>query len=524
MTPEQIAAWGAVLWKVLLSGGFLISVIAFRKQLGGVLDRLIRLRIRRGETELLAEVPHSERLPSEQEERPLLEKSKPAEVPEIPQLLETKDVGTLRGAMFDALFERRLDDAQAAFRRIQEQEGDPLELTRNEAVYLGIRYRIAPDPSSLSRLRELAGQPETRSVVLSWLAKAHQYARNFQTAEQTYIEAITAATSDQNRASLVAHLVRSVSESGSPARARETAIEHLGELGETARAPVYEAISEVEKALGNEELGALCLEKVCQAKPEDSDALFNAAYALSDAGFHLVATGNYDTLLRFDPENSVAANNLGVEADQMELPIRAVELYRRAADGENTLAMANLAHRLMARGFAKEAESLLKTAAAKPSPHANVAHNQASLEDRRESEKKEWPAIIARAILQREFLRSYTDAYYTRRGEVQISGAWVMDSAVPTTIEHSDGKFTAAWTAGAVKHRMTGTFTNSAAKIEIQKWEQPSLLLSILGSSKAEGHWGTAKKGYAFLNATGALCVTVLENPNEPSYQRLNRA
>ena len=63
------------------------------------------------------------------------------------------------------------------------------------------------------------------------------------------------------------------------------------------RLKLYEAMSAMEKDLGNIEMAALCKEKLVQIKPDDDELLFDAAYAESEASLKPLSVCNYTTLI-----------------------------------------------------------------------------------------------------------------------------------------------------------------------------------------------------------------------------------
>src|SRR6185369_1067483 len=115
------------------------------------------------------------------------------------------------------------------------------------------------------------------------------------------------------------------------------------------------------------------LEKALEIKPENTSLRFDAAYAQSHTDLSQLALANYDTLIRQEPDNSMAINNLGVEVDRLNMPIRSASYFKDSAEKNNTLAMANLGYRYLNRGFAKEAEEILRNAQKLENVYPNVA-------------------------------------------------------------------------------------------------------------------------------------------------------
>ena len=114
---------------------------------------------------------------------------------------------------------------------------------------------------------------------------------------------------------------------------------------EKFRLPLYRSIAAVFKAKKDELSQAIALEKATSLDPEDKQLRFEAAYALRTNVklLHSAAT-NYDTILRQQPNHSMALNNIGVIASDFQLPAKSVDFYHDSAKDHETLAMANLAY------------------------------------------------------------------------------------------------------------------------------------------------------------------------------------
>jgi hypothetical protein len=60
--------------------------------------------------------------------------------------------------------------------------------------------------------------------------------------------------------------------------------------------------------------------------------------------FSALAMMHYQAMLRFEPDNFAALNNIGIVYSEWDMPIRRVFSYKKAIENGNTLADANLAH------------------------------------------------------------------------------------------------------------------------------------------------------------------------------------
>jgi len=81
-------------------------------------------------------------------------------------------------------------------------------------------------------------------------------------------------------------------------------------------------------------------------------------------------------------------NNLGVAYRHFSLGGKAIDAYRTAAKGDETLAMSNLAYEAMGSGFLSEAGEILKEALKQPNYHDNVTSALVRLKEIPEEEAK----------------------------------------------------------------------------------------------------------------------------------------
>ena len=273
-----------------------------------------------------------------------------------------------------------------------------------------------------------------------------------------------------------------------------------------AKATLYGGIASLEKALGNLEMRAVALEKVVEYKPGDTSARFDAAFALSEVRLSHLSAMNYDTLLRFHPENASALNNLGVECETLGMPVRSISFYREAVKHNLTLAMANLANRYLKEGLVEDAESLLEKAKQEKELHPNVGRAIAAASDKRTEEESRWETVLNIGVKQQQFLHSFADAYFLGgQATTPFAGDWSLSSGESLIITQDGEKISAEWEQDQLKRRLKGTARNRGAKVRIRKWESYSTGLG--------GRFVNPTTGYAYVdpNLSELRIMTVLE-------------
>ncbi len=131
-----------------------------------------------------------------------------------------------------------------------------------------------------------------------------------------------------------------------------------------SKAKIYEALATTyEKQTPPDYFKAFAMyEQALYHSPSDTDLRFKVAYTYSNQQANGLAFYHYRELLKIKGNHSMALNNAGVAAQQLSLPITSVRYYRRSEEHGETLAMSNLAYKLLNEGFVVEAEDILEKA------------------------------------------------------------------------------------------------------------------------------------------------------------------
>lgn len=103
--------------------------------------------------------------------------------------------------MLNALRDHRFDDADAAFKARQAAEMDPTERVREEVFYLAATYIEGKPSASLERIEDIANaNPALRAYALGWVSWAYRHVSAFEQARDAANRAITASTTDDEKA------------------------------------------------------------------------------------------------------------------------------------------------------------------------------------------------------------------------------------------------------------------------------------------------------------------------------------
>ena len=290
------------------------------------------------------------------------------------------------------------------------------------------------------------------------------------------------------------------------------------ELGKTAepenKAKLYSEIAAVLKTRGDQGLRAIALEKAIEYTPTDNRARFDLAYGSSLAGFGELSALNYDTLLRFEPKNAVALNNLANGCSELGMPIKGVSLLRRAEQLKETLAMSNLASRLLDQGFVAEASETLEKAEAEADLHPNIARYRVLISERNEAERDAWTSVRGVGLKQQEFFRSFAEAWFVPLETVPFAGEWSLPDGEKLTLVQTGLQISGEW-GTYDKRQVHGKIHNRAAQVDVNKWKQHLL--------RDTGYFAFETKGYAYFTHDGRYLHLITVGEGEKLFLRFER-
>jgi hypothetical protein len=251
-------------------------------------------------------------------------------------------------------------------------------------------------------------------------------------ARAQFVQAYDVGASDEERASALIW--------GAPSRGgtQSEVIAVVGELLERSRAfREHVALSRVYASAADLFLNSrppdfdrafALYELAVQLAPTDNSLRFDLAYAYAQQNAHAAAFLQYKNVIRREPKNSDAANNLGAAASNLGLESVAVDYYKRAEDLGNTLATANLGWKLINVGFLEEARARLKPKLDVSGVHRNVLDALGGVAKRESEDERKSKDMLEAAEKMR--------AFRARIGEGLASGVILGSEAAG---DYSDG-------------------------------------------------------------------------------------
>ena len=147
-------------------------------------------------------------------------------------------------------------------------------------------------------------------------------------------------------------------------------------------------------------------ERLLQLRPDDVDSRFSLAYNYSQANQNELSLYHYSKI-PYDRRHSMAWNNLGVQFDVSDLPSKSVDAYRKAEALGETLAMSNLAQKLIKSGFLAEATEICDRAIKMTDYHQNIGHAIARIKVVPIEEQNKENVVLDKARPLSDFYREY---------------------------------------------------------------------------------------------------------------------
>ena len=416
------------------------------------------------------------------------------------------------------------------------EAGDPEKKAEWQCLTEIWRIR-AGEEGTLKRLKELRGSFPQNVTIISNLAAAFAHFDHHEEAAREYLEAARLSDSDGSEAfSLRASAAVQLHKQGQIIAADEC----LSRLREsiddnTEEIRLLHALKEIAESDKDERLATQILERMIDMRPDDADLRFELAYKYSQLKSNDLSLHHY-LQIPFAKRNPITWNNLGAAFQGATLPAKAIDAYRRAASEGETLAMSNIAYKLMNAGFLEDAEAELQKALSLDGYHRNVPEALAQLRDIPEKEnssledaqtkirpKVDFVRRVGRALARvtPKGLPTIWDGPVCKLGLSLENGTLL---AVGTYERQNSGiggvfgsakstKVTITYKGAVVGRRVLGKVT--------RKSDGPASVNSLLGLGIDE-----AGTDFLLIIEEGDKKLSVMESPNStvPTFYDINRA
>lgn len=274
-------------------------------------------------------------------------------------------------------------------------EGDNLAVWKSQQELWKIYFGKS---GSIELMKRLADEKPQNSRLVSLVASAYADFSDHETAAAKYVEAANKASDLKDR--IAQRRLAAIQFARAGKR-----VEALGTLelvkpdvagDATLERKLLETMQRVYEELKEDGGQLAALEHALELAPDDAGDRFTLAYKHQEVGNEELAFLHYLRIPAAE-RTAISWNNLGVSYDRLNMRGLSISAYERSAGMDETLAMSNLANRLMTAGFLKQAQEHVDKALKQESYHENVADSLSKLKQQPAEEEKKREEALANA-------------------------------------------------------------------------------------------------------------------------------
>jgi tetratricopeptide (TPR) repeat protein len=263
----------------------------------------------------------------------------------------------------------------------------------------------------LATLKELATKHPSNVRIQEYLAMGLQeFDHHMEAADQYNLAAHL--VSDQNEiARLMGRAAAQYAEVGAVERIAEIVFQLRREFksGQIDEMNLLWALRRVAEIDHDEDALIMIIERMLELQPDNINLRFSLAYKHSEKGNIELALANY-LKVPYRERGSMVWNNLGVAFDHFQLREKAALAFQKSEEMGETLAMSNLANKLMNVGMTEEAQTKLDKALVIKNYHKSVTDSLSRLKEIPEEEEKELEKLLDKMRPKEEFYGSIARA------------------------------------------------------------------------------------------------------------------
>jgi tetratricopeptide (TPR) repeat protein len=322
----------------------------------------------------------------------------------------------------------------------------------------------------LARLQEMVKIYPKNSKLQWYLGKGYQEYDDYEKAGACFIAAAEVSADDETQITNYRDAATAFARTGNTDGAKGVLhkMQALAKKVEDGESILLNTVLDIAERADDKDRIFGLTERLLQLHPEDSNARFQLAFKYAETGHHDLALLHY-LKIPYQERASGTWNNLGVEFDHFELNYKSVKAYQKAEELGETLAMSNLAQKLIRSGFLSEAESICERAMEIKDYHKNVGYAITRIKDQPEEEEKKENEITLKATPVGEFYKVYGQALI-KESIPNVEGIWE-GKQCPLNIEIQNGKFKGIGTyeqktlSGLLGYGLAGLASAQPAKV-----------------------------------------------------------
>ena len=291
---------------------------------------------------------------------------------------------------------------------IQTESGEQEQSRKSWEAYTEYLNLTHGKGGSLSQLTKLADDDQGNSEISTYLARIYEKYEEFGKAAVTYTKAAGLAGDISDELQLLGKAACAHQLDGNKADALELIARMKSMSADAGKGEkeVLQAERKLAEMANEDEILTATMERLLDLDPTDIETRFALAYKYADMGSNELAAMHY-AKIPYAERSAFAWNNLGVAFDQIGLPAKSVDAYRKSEEMGETLAMSNLANKLIEAGFLSEAQTICNEALKLKDIHKNVGSTLGRLRGLPEDEDKKEAEALKKAKPLSEFYKKF---------------------------------------------------------------------------------------------------------------------
>lgn len=386
------------------------NVEACFSHLSAVINKIIAKR--NGATE--------ENKPIEPQTNPPVEESK---VSREEKTDEKKDYGT---SIVEHLLHKDQTKAEEVLSEWVNQTSESNEQIDRKSTYQFYKAMIGGYPDTLVELEKLSQENPKNYLSKNHLARAYEEMQQYERAAPLFLEASALARTGREQMSNAVNSARNVAKSGKSDEAIQFLEKKLKNISdEKLQSQIFEGLADIYKELKHDEKESSCLEKTVFLDPSNHSLRFRLAYKYGELRKKSAQSLYHYNILSQAAPDPANLNNLGVAYSELDLKVNAVWAYKKSAELNNTLAMSNLAYKLISSGFTDEAKQYIEKARQQSqNVHSNISSADVKISETIDAETKKKEEALRNTKQERDFRLAFADALSQEKQPHNLTGKW----------------------------------------------------------------------------------------------------
>lgn len=287
--------------------------------------------------------------------------------------------------------------------RLADLERDnPAEAAHWKADCLYYRHHVLEQPT-LAKMKSLVSEYAKSWYVRRRYGQLLAFYREPDSAVENLLAAADMAPDIRQRGECYTLAAEILSKAGEGEKARALIDSELRPLaGDGCERLFHKAHFAVAEREKNFLVMAIHGEAALHYSPDDDDIRFRLGWGYLQDDQNALALHHYKVLA--DGRSYEGDwNNLGVAYQGLELPSKAVSAYKKSEELGGTIAVGNMAYKLLAEGFTDEAEAMCKTALKLENVESRVADAMTAVSKRKQDDEASEQAALGRINQLRKF-------------------------------------------------------------------------------------------------------------------------